>query len=529
MEEVLTDEPDIDFNPDVFNNMYWLVRDAMYNHDIRYIWIYGGSSASKTYSVVQAIIVDMIENDNSNALVLRKYATDIRDSIYADFTSIIKLWGLEDEFIMQINYIECKSTGSFVRFRGLDDSEKVKGISQFKRVILEEISQFEESDLKQIRKRLRGMAGQQIIGIFNPISDEHWLKKKIFDKEPLVPAAPMALYAKEKVKRELPIAGYWLSERGNTVVIKTNYLDNIYIVGKWEKRLEVDGEGKLVQVAGFYDKHTIEDFEKDKEEDYNYYNIYGLGNWGKIRTGGEFWKDFKYDRHVTTGGYNPALPVWMVWDDNVHPWPQCSIFQIYGPDNNIMRNSVSLKGKWVCVQVAEICLEDPRNNQEETCIEFIQRFPPNQLHKIYLSGDRTAMKEDTKLKKGENFYTKIMQYVSDYHPELRMQGSSPSVWDSRGFVNDILKGNGDIVFLVNADCKKSIDDYQYCLEAPDGTVAKIKVKHPITKVSYEPYGHASDVLRYFFTTAFNGQYGAYLQGGRRRLPQTGKNISKNKY
>lgn len=501
---------EIDFNPAIFNNIYWHIRAAFENILLRFIWVYGGSSASKTYSVVQMLIIKMMEDERETALVLRKYGTDIRDSIYADFLSVIKDWELEDEFICQINYIECKSTGAFIRFRGLDDSEKVKGIAGFKRIILEEVSQFDQIDLKQIRKRLRGKEGQQIIGIFNPISEDHWIKKNVFDMEELAPIMPPVRIGDDLVPVDAPINGMWVNARGNLVVMKTNYLDNKFIVG-----------------PNFVDQHTIDDFEKDKIDDYNYYEVYGLGNWGRIRTGGEFWKDFKYATHVTKAGYNPALPVWGMWDDNVHPWPTFNLFQIYGPDNNIMRNGVSLKGKYVVVQVDEINLEDPRNNQRESCNEFIRRYPPAVLKKIFIGGDRTAMKEDTKLEKGENFYTQIQNYLADYRPELKMQRVNPSVVDSKDFVNDIFRGGTDIVFFVNENCRKSINDYQYCLEDADGGVAKIKVLNKATGVRYEPYGHASDVLRYLFTVAFSGQYGSFLSGGRKRIPKPGKNISKN--
>ncbi len=248
----------IDFNPQLFTKVFWHISKAMSDVLIRFIWIYGGSSASKTFSTVQETVKLMLSGPNENTLVLRKFATDIKDSIYADFEGIIKDWGLEQEFIIQQNYIECKGTGSYVRFRGLDDSEKVKGITRFKRIILEEVSQFEEVDLKQIRKRLRGRIGQQIIGIFNPISEDHWIKKNIFDKMKLIEEA-------------CNISGKWVSESGNTVIIKTNYLDNEYITG-----------------PHFVDQHAIDDFEEDKVNDNTYYQIYGLGNWGRLRTGGEF-------------------------------------------------------------------------------------------------------------------------------------------------------------------------------------------------------------------------------------------------
>jgi len=159
----------IDFNPELFNDIYWHIKKDLANPDIRYIFLYGGSSASKTFTYVQSDITALLENREENVMVLRKFGVDIKDSIYSDYVKIIEDWGLSQFFKCQINYIECLITGSYIRFRGLDDSEKIKGLANFKRVVLEEMSQFEETDLKQIRKRLRGRKNQQIIGLFNPI------------------------------------------------------------------------------------------------------------------------------------------------------------------------------------------------------------------------------------------------------------------------------------------------------------------------------------------------------------------------
>lgn len=203
----------INFNPDLFNNVFWHIQDAFNNESIRYIWEYGGSSGSKSYTTAQATLIDMLQGVDNNTLVLRKYSTDIKDSIYSDFKGIISDWGLNDLFVCQQNFIKC-ITGSYVRFRGLDDSEKIKGISNFKRVILEEISQFDEVDLKQIRKRLRGRKGQQIVGIFNPISEEHWIKVNIFDKEVLTEIDTKSEAAQNgKEIEDWQITGKWINDK----------------------------------------------------------------------------------------------------------------------------------------------------------------------------------------------------------------------------------------------------------------------------------------------------------------------------
>jgi PBSX family phage terminase large subunit len=484
----------LDFNPKLFNNLYWHLLNYFSDANFRFIWVYGGSSSSKTFSVVQLLTVLMLSSEGENVLILRKFATDIRDSIFADFKGVISSWGLNDFFIIQQNYIVCIPTGSFIRFRGLDDSEKVKGISQFKRVVLEEISQFDELDFKQIKKRLRGRVGQQIVGIFNPISEQHWIKENVFDKEVLT-------------NIETNICETQINSAGDTVILKTNYLDNKYIVGEWSD----DGQ----QIGGFVDTHVIADFEKDKINDFNYYQIYGLGNWGKLRTGGEFWKDFQTDKHVTKTAWNENLPIHLTWDENVNPHITCLVWQIDGK---------------VATQIDEICLPDPRNRVLDACNEFKQRYPSGRVKGLFIYGDRTSIKEDTKLAKGENFYTKIQQHLIEYSPRLRMQSVNPSVVQSGAFINEIYRNNFEnITIFVNDNCKKSLFDYQYSLEDSDGTIKKSKKTNPITKVSFEEFGHCSDCLRYFITVAFADEYQNYLRGGRKSTISIGRNRNKSGY
>lgn len=473
----MTTPPKINFNPDLFNNVYWHLEEAHHNNDVRYIWLYGGSSASKTFSEVQLLIKEMLCGKDNNTMVLRKFATDIRDSIFSDFKNIINEWGLNDLFTIQQNYIKCV-TGSFIRFRGLDNSEKIKGLSNFKYVVYEEISQGDEVDFKQIKKRMRGRLGQKFIGIFNPISEEHWIKVNVFDKE---------------VWTDLPcdITQKQVNESNNTVILKTNYTDNKYIVG-----------------PHFIDNHVIADFEKDKITDFNYYLIYGLGNWGKIRTGGEFWKDFNSNLHLTKIGWDESAPIHITWDENVNPYLTCLVWQI--------------KGKQA-IQIDEICLEDPRNRIKHVCAEFEKRYPVNRVSGLFVYGDRTSWKEDTKKEKGENFFTDIINCLQHYNPSLRLQSVNPSVVQSGGFINQIYAGNiTNLEILINEKCRRSISDYQYALEDSDGNIAKTKKKHPVTGITYEEYGHPSDAKRYLITVAFRTEYEAYKNGKRKPVVYHGR-------
>lgn len=472
------DPLEIEIDPELFNDLYFHLEKDFQNEDVRFIFMYGGSSASKTFTFCQMCIVRML-SEKENTMILRKYGVDIKDSIYSDFVGIINDWGLSDFFKCQINYIECLLTGSYIRFRGLDDSEKIKGLTGFKRVVLEEISQFDEVDFKQVRKRLRGMKGQQIIGIFNPISEDHWLKK-LFESYELI-EQPI----------ETNLSSHYISIDGSFVIYKVTYLNNYYIVGKHDK--------KGNSIGGFIDKHTIADFEKDKITDFNYYQIYGLGNWGRLRTGGEFWKNFNTNKHISNIAYNPNLPIHLVFDENVNPYITCLVWQIVGKQ---------------AYQIDEICLEDPRNTRKHVCNEFIARYP--KVQGLFIYGDKTSWKEDTGKEKGENFFTDILGYLRDYKPSLRLQSVNPSIVKSGGFVNQIFEGNIEYLSItINPKCKKSINDYTYALEDSDGTIKKTKVKNKITGVSFEEFGHQSDCLRYIMTVAFASEYQDYLNGGRK--------------
>ena len=241
-----------------------------------------------------------------NTIVFRKTGATIADSIYKTFQEAAKSLHIDTFFKFQENLIRCFN-GSYIRFKGLDDPEKIKGLESYQYVFCEEISEFDESDLKQIRKRLRGRKGQKIVALFNPISEDHWIKKKIFDTETLT-EVDNHLYGKLKdsvtgkilPKEYSEIGRKWVNSertiynprkktyethRPDMVIIKSTYLNNFWVVGA------PDG------TYGFYDAQTIADFERDKERDYAYYLIYALGEWGTIRTGGEFFHAFDPAKH----------------------------------------------------------------------------------------------------------------------------------------------------------------------------------------------------------------------------------------
>jgi len=245
----------------------------MNNPNIRHIFIMGGSSSAKTYSVAQGIINDTLENQN-NHLCMRKFSIDLADTLYNDYETIGKsINRFTNNFEYTINRI--KIGNAKIRFRGLDKAIRIQGISSYKRVNWDEINHFFFEDFSQLRKRLRGIEGQQTISTWNPISINHWINKNVIALEEW---DDLPLFIKGNEHSQLYDKGTIqensykrINKAGNMLLIKTTYRDNWWIVGH--------PAGKKY---GFYDKHVIADYEHDRTHNPNDYDVYANGNWGVL-------------------------------------------------------------------------------------------------------------------------------------------------------------------------------------------------------------------------------------------------------
>lgn len=237
------------------------------------------------------------------------------------------------------------------------------------------------------------------------------------------------------------------------------------------------------------------------------------GDWdARPKTGGEFWKDFDKDHQVKKLSYDPTLAIHLTFDENVHPYMTCQVWQIF----NYLKHGKEIKQ---LRQIDEICLEDPRNRVKDVCREFDKRYQSHESG-LFIYGDATSQKEDTKKEKGENMFTDIMSHLKRFKPQKRVPEANPAVVTSRQFIDFIYERQNEgnlyqnIEIFIDEKCKKSIDDYCYTLEDADGTVKKERVKNPLTDVTYEKYGHCSDAKRYFITKALRAEYKKYRAGGR---------------
>src|SRR5690606_8646648 len=79
--------------------------------------------------------------------------------------------------------LTCKENGAQIVFRGLDDPDKLKSFEGLTRILVEEAAELEFEDFLELNRRARGKENIQITLTFNPVDEEHWLKKHFFDRE----------------------------------------------------------------------------------------------------------------------------------------------------------------------------------------------------------------------------------------------------------------------------------------------------------------------------------------------------------
>ena len=177
------------------------------------------------------------------------------------------------------------------------------------------------------------------------------------------------------------------------------------------------------------------------------YEIFVEGNWDvNLKTGGEFYKCFEMDKHIKPVYYDENIPLHISWDDNVNPYLPLGIFQIQGKELRM---------------IDEITGISPNNTIERVCQEFERRYYSHNKG-MFVYGDATANKEDTKLEKGINFYSLVINNLRKYNPTNRVQNSNPSVVLRGKWINTVLeKELGGIKVIIGENCKQTINDFMH--------------------------------------------------------------------
>lgn len=169
---------------------YDLHRDIKANSHTHY-FIKGGRGSTKSSFVSIEIIYGLMADENSFAIVHRKYGTDLKESVYNQLLWAIDILGVSDYWKMSLSPLKLtyKPTGQYIQFRGVDDPNKSKSIKLqkgfFKFIWYEEADQFE--GMEEIRKinqsLMRAGNNQKVFYTYNPPkSMQNWLNSEVMVK-----------------------------------------------------------------------------------------------------------------------------------------------------------------------------------------------------------------------------------------------------------------------------------------------------------------------------------------------------------
>lgn len=406
----------------------------------RFKIIYGGASSSKSYSAHQYALLKLIEAKH-NTLVLRKYGADIKDSCFELFKTVGTNFGIYENFTWVYSGANREIRHKFNRqkkiiLRGVDDANKLKSISGIGTIIMEEADQFTEEDFNEINRRVRGVEGIEIILIFNPVIETHWIKSRFFDSDVHVE---------------------------DTTILKYTYKDNINRKGQ-----------------SFLTDEDIEQLEALKTIDPNQYRIYVLAGWGKPEVERPYMYNFSYDKHVGETKLIQHQPVILSFDFNIDPFV-CLAFHVFRDKDGHHVHGL----REFVIKVGDI---------KQMC-DLIKVSIPKEYHPHFIiTGDATGRKRDVTQRNNMDAWQQIMKELGIVKGSSRMKVpiSNPIVKQNRHLCNAILAQHPDV--KINPDMAVTINELLYTEVDEEGNIKKKNRKRE------EQRSDALDCTRYLFNS-----------------------------
>lgn len=371
--------------------------------------------------------------------------------------------------------------GSQIVFMGenyADDKElnKFKGF-EINGALLEEVNELQEITYEKIVERSGtyippiGFEKAPVIIMMTCNPTKNWVKRRFYDKWKDGTLNVRTLYIQSKIT-DNPYA-----------MADASYLRSLEEMSEFNRRVFVDGDWE---------------FEE--------------------KTGAEFYKGFAHDRNVrnlvnegTNSAYDPERALHISFDENVHPYLPCGVFQIEGSD---------------AYMIKEFAGRHPENTLSSVC-GLIRREYKGHFAGMYIYGDATSKKADTKQEQGRNFFTIAMEELSIFRPQLRVLSRNPNILSRKEWMNAMFEKKLPVTLTIDRGCSYTINDLQMLKESASGEKHKNVKTDPKTKIQYQELGHFSDLMEYFMCSAFMDEYNRNQKKGIGRDTRFIKPISKH--
>lgn len=460
-----------------FNPIYFHIKKYLADKNIRRILTYGGSSAAKSHSILQALGTDGYRFSYSS-LIFRKEQASIKDTVKNELLAALENARIHNaystyEFELRGN------KGNKIRLRGLDKEGKVKGLKGYKKLYFDELDHFTYKDWSEAGRRLRGEDNQQIIASWNPVSETHWIKTDYIDK---IEWKDLPTKIEGNPYSGLDVNSFVkISEDGRTILIKTTYLDNKWIVGG-----EVNGKK-----YGRVDQQVIDEFEQMKRLNASDYNIYGLGNWGIISNDNPFFYSFNPQKHNKLYEYiiNPNFLLDISFDFNVNP--TTALIGQYDTHNNsahifdlITANYDTIKG----VSPLEACCQLIYNKYIITGLV--------QPYRLRITGDASGKSGSADKIKSINFYSTISKSLKIRESQIFIRKINLQHQVSSSICNYVFRVIRENHFNIHY-LSELINDINLSFKDDKGTLNEAKAKNGL---------HYVDAMRYLIDFWYSNKF-----------------------
>ncbi len=448
-----------------------------WTEDIVLLW--GGRFGAKSESVARWLVLKCIKQSYFRCVLARKVKDTVKDSQYQQIKDFVTGYGLQDLFIFRKAplEIECINGNKFI-CRGFDRSEKIKGIKDPSDFWIEEGAEIEQEDFETALTTLRtNKVKPQLYMTFNPeVStplNEYWLHNRFFKEQ-----------AEKIFVTDLSIKQDKKSLKFSVRSCHTTYKDNQFVNDN--------------QIAIVENYRVLYEQTKSQVAEY-YYKVWTLGQWGNRLPENPYLSSFSEIKHIKHLELDITKQVHVSFDMNVNPYLPCGIYQ--GTN-----------------QIHEIALLHPDNRTHKIALEVVKYLKKhNYTGHVSIYGDSTARKDDTNQEVGTNFFTIIRAEMSKYfkvymcvpgmrsnkRQDFKRPFKNPNSMLAGDFLNDLLDKQQ---ISVNANCKKSINDYINAPRANDGGIDK---KEKDSKTGGQKWGHLTDCLKYYICEAYYDDFMSY--------------------
>lgn len=179
------------FTSNLFAKVYNYVFKSIINHDFERYTFTGGRASAKSSFISLVIVLLVRLFPRYNALILRRTAKSLRNSVFEQIVWAINAWGFKGFKIpksrtaaLPIVYTRKDGTEQVIIFAGCDDPEKLKSIKVSNGYIailwVEEKTEIDANTLHNVRiSALRGGDKFYIFESYNPPSaTRHWCNEE---------------------------------------------------------------------------------------------------------------------------------------------------------------------------------------------------------------------------------------------------------------------------------------------------------------------------------------------------------------